>query len=67
MMLLPDPHALRRAERELRDTAERARGLKEARAAAMIPVRDLPPEVALLIPRPPARAERPEAELGRSA
>jgi hypothetical protein len=69
MMLLPDPDALRRLERELRDTAERARLLKEARAAAAtLPIRALPPPRNVLpLPWPRTREERPETELERSA
>ena len=68
MMLLPDPNALRRAKRELRDTAERARRFEEARAAATLPIRDLPPpREALPLPRPRTREERYGTELERSA
>jgi hypothetical protein len=68
MMLLPDPHALRRAKRELRDTAERARRFEEARAAATLPIRDLPPpREAVPLPGPRTREERYGTELERSA
>jgi hypothetical protein len=44
MMLLPDPNALRRAERDLRDTAERARRLRAARRRGReVSIRDLLP------------------------
>ena len=68
MMLLPDPHALRRAKRELRDTAERARRLRAAHAAAArVPIRDLPPpRDAVPLPRPRTRQERYGTELERS-
>jgi hypothetical protein len=41
MMLLPDPNVLRRAERDLRDTAERPPALEEA-TAATLPILETP-------------------------
>jgi hypothetical protein len=59
MILLPDPNALRRAERDLRDTAERAPRLEEARTAATPPIHDLPPPRNVVpLPRPRTREER---------
>jgi hypothetical protein len=66
MMLLPDPNALRRAERDLRDTVERAPALEEATAATP-PIRDLPPRDVVPLPRPRTREERYGTELERSA